>query len=54
MNRVDPTIEVSKDKTAGIGLANTQRRLELLYPDRHQFSIENKNGYYVSRLMIRY
>lgn len=53
-NHLDPSNEMNKDRTAGIGLANTRRRLELLYPDRHQMSIEKENGYYVSRLMIKY
>jgi len=53
-NRVDPGIEVNKDKSSGIGLANTRRRLELLYPDRHEIQIEQENGNYISRLIIKY
>jgi len=50
---LDASHEINKDNTAGIGLANTQRRLELLYPKRHQLSIEKENGYYISRLNIK-
>jgi sensor histidine kinase YesM len=53
-NYIDSANEMNKDRTTGIGLTNTRRRLELLYPDKHQMSIEKKNGYYVSRLMIKY
>ncbi len=31
-----------KDEHSGIGLKNIQKRLDLLYPDRHQLSIEDK------------
>lgn len=34
-----------KDKTSGIGLANLDRRLKLLYPDQHKLNI-NRNGHY--------
>lgn len=52
VNYFDESLELSKDKTPGIGLANTKRRLELLYPGKHEFSIKRKNGYYVASLKI--
>lgn len=35
--------EIDKERS-GIGLANLQKRLELLYPDRHQLEIERKES----------
>ncbi|OQX72482.1 MAG: hypothetical protein DRI88_01765 [Bacteroidetes bacterium] len=54
INRVDVSAEMNKDNTPGIGLANTKRRLELLYPGRHKLSIKTENGYYISRLHIKF
>ncbi len=51
-NFVDGTREMNKDQTPGIGLTNTKRRLELLYPGRHEYVIKRENGYYLSRLTI--
>ena len=41
-----------KDKTSGIGLANVKRRLELLYPDRHNLVIEEKDGWFTVSLEL--
>ena len=42
-NRYSESEEEIKDKSSGIGLANVQRRLNLLYGDKHRLTI-NKNG----------
>jgi sensor histidine kinase YesM len=52
-NHTGPSSQINKDRTAGIGLSNTRRRLELLYPGRHKMTFEKKNGLYISRLTIR-
>ncbi|HNA01645.1 MAG TPA: GHKL domain-containing protein, partial [Ferruginibacter sp.] len=37
---------------SGIGLANVRRRLELLYPGRHDLRIQNDNGVFTVDLFI--
>jgi len=54
VNHIDSENNFNKDSTQGIGLANTQRRLELLYPERHTFTIRQENGLYISSLEIKY
>ncbi len=39
-------------KDSGIGLTNVRRRLELLYPSRHQLDIEEKDGTFTAQLQI--
>ncbi len=54
INHFDKQKEIVKDKTPGIGLANTMRRLELLYPGKHELNIDESNGFYRSTLIILY
>ena len=42
-----------KDTTPGIGLKNVLRRLELIYPGRHEITINDKNNLYVAELLIK-
>ncbi|MDO6434881.1 histidine kinase [Flavitalea sp. BT771] len=41
-----------KDKSPGIGLANTRSRLELLYPGRHKLRITDKDEIYTVELNL--
>lgn len=54
VNRVDSSQTINKDRTQGIGIANTSRRLQLLYPGKHEMSLENENGHYIAKLTIFY
>lgn len=54
VNHVDNSTEINKDSTQGIGLANTIRRLELLYPNRNELNIRKDNGLYIASLKITY
>ena len=40
------------DKTSGIGLTNVNRRLDLLYKNRHSLNIEKKDGWFIASLQI--
>jgi LytS/YehU family sensor histidine kinase len=42
-----------KDKHSGIGLKNIEKRLELLYPDRHQLNIEQNDDCFKVDLKLR-
>ena len=52
VNHFDDNIVLSKDNTSGIGLVNTKRRLELLYPDEYELNITKQNGQYKTSLII--
>jgi two-component system LytT family sensor kinase len=45
------THEVSE--SGGIGLANVKRRLELLYPQKHQLEVSEKEGWFDVHLKIK-
>jgi len=42
----------SKDKIGGLGIDNTQKRLELFYPNQHQFSITKEKNIFKVDLKI--
>lgn len=42
-----------KDKTAGIGLNNVSRRLDLIYPDKHNLTIDDQPGSYSVNLKLQ-
>ncbi|UOQ73998.1 sensor histidine kinase [Hymenobacter cellulosilyticus] len=41
-----------KEKTTGIGLVNTQKRLDLVYPDRYTLVVTNDPEFYTCQLTI--
>ena len=41
-----------KDRSGGVGLQNVRRRLELIYPGKHQLTTERKGDSYVCELMV--
>lgn len=43
-----------KDFGGGIGLKNVKRRLELLYPGKHELSIKEEDNYFIVQLEINY
>ncbi len=45
--------EMPSGTDGGIGLENLQRRLLLLYPDRHTFRIEKKEGRFIAELLLQ-
>ena len=44
---------ISNKVNKGIGLKNVNRRLELIYPDKHSFKIERKNTKFIVYLKIQ-
>lgn len=51
-NKFDDLSNLVKDKASGIGLANVQRRLQLLYPGKHKLSITKDNHFFTVMLTI--
>jgi len=51
-NQINDHIIQNKDAVSGIGLANTKRRLELLYPKNHQLDIDKDDHQFKAMLML--
>ncbi|WP_121809513.1 sensor histidine kinase [Mucilaginibacter kameinonensis] len=45
-------VKKMEDEKSGIGLENVKRRLDLLYPDRHNLQINEDEGKYIVKLEI--
>ncbi|RMG20495.1 MAG: histidine kinase [Bacteroidetes bacterium] len=51
-NKLSPQASEDKDASSGIGIRNVKRRLELLYPDRHQLDIRQEQGLFRVELRL--
>ncbi len=47
-----PEIQIKKSEVGGIGLSNIRRRLNLLFPDRHQLEIYDNETTYIVKLKL--
>ncbi len=52
-NTTDGKIKPAHPGSGGIGLANVKRRLELLYPEKHQLHISNGEGWFDVQLELK-
>ncbi|MFN8354285.1 MAG: sensor histidine kinase [Spirosomataceae bacterium] len=53
-NKLNTQFKEIKDKSSGIGLANVQRRLSLLYPDSHQLTTIKDDGWFTAELKLKF
>ncbi len=51
-NKITPDIAIQDGVGSGIGLKNVTRRLELLYPEKHQLTIKNEDGWFTVMLSL--
>ena len=51
-NHLNTIKDVNVDDTSGIGLTNVKRRLELIYPGKHQLVINSENDVFQVKLKI--
>ncbi len=51
-NKIPPNVNEVKDDSSGIGLKNVRRRLELLYPEKHNLLLEQKDHQFLTSLSI--
>jgi two-component system, LytTR family, sensor kinase len=52
-NKYDPENEEIKDHSSGIGLPNVERRLKLLYDQKHILTINREHGWFTVSLQIK-
>ncbi len=52
-NSRNPMVKKGEDKSGGIGMANVQRRLDLLYPGKYMLEVEEKDETFSVNLMLK-
>jgi LytS/YehU family sensor histidine kinase len=52
-NATPANIPLPVSKSSGIGIENLQRRLELLYPDQHSFTVEKLDGAFCAMFVLQ-
>ncbi len=52
VNRINKR-KKKQDDNSGIGIQNTKERLKLLYPDKHQLSIQEENNMFIVNLFLK-
>lgn len=53
INKINKHTKEIKDKNSGIGLNNLKRRLNLLYPDKHELVISENNNQFIASLNLK-
>ncbi len=53
INKVNNNVKDDKDRSSGIGLNNLERRLNLLYPQKHEFIISNTDNQFITTLNLQ-
>jgi hypothetical protein len=53
INKVNNLVKEEKDSNSGIGLNNLERRLNLLYPQKHELIISNNDNQFIVTLNIQ-
>ncbi|MFN7120234.1 MAG: sensor histidine kinase [Saprospiraceae bacterium] len=51
-NTIKPRSMQQAESASGLGLQNVKRRLELLYPDRHELNIDQQEAYFYINLKL--
>lgn len=53
-NKFNETVRETRDKTSGIGLVNLERRLKLLYPQKHHIDLKKEGDYFNASLKLQW
>lgn len=53
INKYNGKVKEQKDKNSGIGLSNLERRLNLLYPFKHNLVISNNDNQFIATLNLQ-